>query len=235
MNGLKNYLINTGEGELFQFLKMERANLPADQFLDFDAILEDVMQKLIVRPLRKHLEIIFLKDFTQSGCLQLLSENITFARSLSLKDLNIPQDFEVNLKNLVDVSRNSLTRMQEAYSPSEKLECLLEMISHIIQSGSPTSTISVSSLCSILCYIIIHTNWDSLEIECEYMWGLLPPAALSKEGGYYLSILSCAIHIIKNLHLQNMPVHESTYALEKTSSTFLTIFVADEQTNQLSE
>ena len=78
---------------------MERANLPADQFLDFDAILEDVMQKLIVRPLRKHLEIIFLKDFTQSGCLQLLSENITFARSLSLKDLNIPQELEVNLKN----------------------------------------------------------------------------------------------------------------------------------------
>ena len=61
MNGLKNYLINTGEGESFQFLKLERANLPADQFLDFDAILEDVMQKLIVRPLRKHLEIIFLK------------------------------------------------------------------------------------------------------------------------------------------------------------------------------
>merc|ERR1711976_757025 len=67
------------------------------------------------------------------------------------------------------------------------------------------------------------------------MWGLLPPAALSKEGGYYISILSCAIHMLKKLHLHNIPVHESNNALEKTSSPFLRIFVPDEQKNQLSQ
>merc|ERR1719244_1135318 len=77
MNGLKNYLIITGEGELFQLLKLERAKLSPDQFLDLDMILEEAMQNLIVRPLREHLELI--------------------------------------LKSLVDICRNSLTRMREAF------------------------------------------------------------------------------------------------------------------------
>ena len=93
----------------------------------------------------------------------------------------------------------------------------------------------MSNLCSFLCYLIIHTNWDSMEIECEYMWGLLPPTALSKEGGYYLSILSCAIHWIKNLYLKNTPIHYSTKSLEETFPLFLTIFVPDNHTNLLSQ
>ena len=136
MNGLKNYLIITGEEEFFHILKLERAKLLPDEFLDLDSILEDVMQKLIVRPLRKHLEDIFLEEFTQTGCLQLLSENITNALSLSHKDLNIPQDFVENLDSLVDISRNFLTKMRESFSPSDKLECFLEIINHIRRSVS---------------------------------------------------------------------------------------------------
>ena len=136
MNGLKNYLIITGEGELFQLLKLERAKLSPDQFLDLDMILEEVMQNLIVRPLREHLELIFIQDFTRSGCFQLLSRNITSALSLSCTEFNIPQELEPNLKSLVDICRNSLTRMREAFSPSDKLACFLEIINHVFQSVS---------------------------------------------------------------------------------------------------
>ena len=86
MNGLKNYLIITGEGELFQLLKLLKAKLSPDQYLDLDTILEDVIQGLIVRPLRKHLDLLFVQDFTQSGCIQLLSKNITFGLSLFYPD-----------------------------------------------------------------------------------------------------------------------------------------------------
>lgn len=36
------------------------------------------------------------------------------------------------------------------------------------------------------------------EIEAEYMWGLLHPSLLSGEGGYYLTTLSSAVHVLKN-------------------------------------
>lgn len=36
------------------------------------------------------------------------------------------------------------------------------------------------------------------EIEAEYMWGLLHPSLFSGEGGYYLTTLSSAVHVLKN-------------------------------------
>lgn len=234
MNGLKNYLIITGEGEFFQLLKLERAKLSPDQFLDLDTILEEVMQNLIVRPLRKHLELIFIQDFTRSGCVQLLSKNITFALSLSYRDFNIPQEFEPNLKSLVDICRNSLTRMREAFSPSDKLTCFLEIINHVIQSVSPVTEISLPHICSILCYLMIQTNWDTMEIECEYMWGLLPPTSLAREGGYYLSLLSCAVHMLKNLSQSQEP-EPVCLPTSMPRSPLLQVSVPDEQTNSLAQ
>lgn len=37
------------------------------------------------------------------------------------------------------------------------------------------------------------------------MWGLLDPDLLVGEGGYYLTTLSSAVHVIKTLHLANDP------------------------------
>jgi len=234
MNGLKNYLIITGEGELFQLLKLERAKLSPDQFLDLDGILEEVMQNLIVRPLRKHLELIFIQDFTRSGCIQLLSKNITFALSLSYREFNIPEELELNLKSLVDICRNSLTRMREAFSPSDKLTCFLEIINQVIQSVSPVTDISLPQICSIICYLMIQTNWDTMEIECEYMWGLLPPTSLAREGGYYLSLLSCSIHMLKNLYKSQESDHLARLS-NIPASPLLQVSVPDDQTNSLAQ
>jgi len=234
MNGLKNYLIITGEGELFQLLKLERAKLSPDQFLDLDMILEEAMQNLIVRPLREHLELIFIQDFTRSGCFQLLSRNITSALPLSCTEFNIPQELELNLNSLVDICRNSLTRMREAFSPSDKLACFLEIMNHVFQSVSPAREISLSQICSILCYLLIQTNWDTMEIECEYMWGLLPPTLLAKEGGYYLSLLSCSVHMIKNMFKHNQQ-EEGGRTASLSSSSILHVSVPDEETNTLAQ
>eukprot|EP00092_Neocalanus_flemingeri_P018925 GFUD01020501.1.p1 GENE.GFUD01020501.1~~GFUD01020501.1.p1 ORF type:complete len:785 (-),score=183.72 GFUD01020501.1:94-2232(-) len=230
MNGLKNYLMITGEGELFQLLKLERAKLSPDQFLDLDTILEEVMHDLIVRPLRKHLELLFIQDFTRSGCIQLLSKNITYALSLSFRDFSIPEEFEPNLISLVEFCRNALLRMREAFSPSDKLNCFLQIINHVLQSASLIMEVSLPRLCSLLCYLIVQTNWDSMEIDCEYMWGLLSPTLLAKEGGYYLSLLSCAVHMLKNI--PKLPGH-SWLSSSISQSPLLPVTVPDDQTDSL--
>ena len=38
----------------------------------------------------------------------------------------------------------------------------------------------------------------SVEIEADYMWGLLHPSLLTGEGGYYLTSLSSAVLVLKN-------------------------------------
>jgi isoleucyl-tRNA synthetase len=55
MNGMKNYLVRHGEGELHQIIKDERMKLNSDEFLNVDLILEEIMHTLILGPLTVHL------------------------------------------------------------------------------------------------------------------------------------------------------------------------------------
>ena len=93
---------------------------------------------------------------------------------------------------------------------------------------------SLSQICSILCYLLIQTNWDTIEIECEYMWGLLPPTSLAKEGGYYLSLLSCSVHMIKNM-FKHKQEEATGITASFSSSSILHVSVPDEVTNTLAQ
>ena len=101
---------------------------------------------------------------------------------------------------------------------------------------SPAREMSLSQICSILCYLLIQTNWDTIEIECEYMWGLLPPTSLAKEGGHYLSLLSCSVHMIKNMFKHKQEEEEATgITASLSSSSILHVSVPDEETNTLAQ
>ena len=51
----------------------------------------------------------------------------------------------------------------------------------------------------MLLYVLLQAGSVSLEIEADYMWGLLHPCLLAGEGGYYLTTLSSAVHVLKGL------------------------------------
>lgn len=63
--------------------------LRANEFLNLDAILEGVMHKLVVRPLREHLYRLFVDEYSDNGAIQLLAENIKYARTKTPKDIGI--------------------------------------------------------------------------------------------------------------------------------------------------
>jgi len=47
-------------------------------------------------------------------------------------------------------------------------------------------------------WVLVRGGMVAAEIEAEFMWGLLQPSLLSGEGGYYLTTLSSAVHVLKN-------------------------------------
>ena len=49
----------------------------------------------------------------------------------------------------------------------------------------------------MLIYVLVHCGTVSVEIEADYMWGLLHPSLLTGEGGYYLTSLSSAVLVLK--------------------------------------
>merc|ERR1719305_1791200 len=135
MNGLKNYTVNSGEGEVARLIQRERECLRPDQFFDVDMVLEDVMQTLIILPLKDHLKKVFLEDFTSSGSLQLVAENINFSLSLSASEFRVPGDFLPRLRDTTDLCRRNFTSMASLYSPSAKLDLLLSTMSSLLSSS----------------------------------------------------------------------------------------------------
>lgn len=58
-------------------------------------------------------------------------------------------------------------------------------------------------------WVLVQSGMIAAEIEAEYMWGLLHPSLLSGEGGYYLTTLSSAVHVLKNFRASEPAVDVS--------------------------
>ena len=112
----------------------------------------------------------FLEDFTSSGSLQLVAENINFSLSLSASEFRVPTTFLPKLRDTTDLCRRNFTTMASLYSPSAKLDLLLSTISSLLSSTSSSSTLvplSVPSFCSLLAYLVVHTGVETLEVEIK--------------------------------------------------------------------
>lgn len=101
MSGMKNYLVKHGEGDFQREVQRARSLLKPDEFLNLDSILEGVMHKLVVLPLREHLYGLFVDYYTGTGDLQLLVENVKYACTSEAVDFGIrvsslPPHLEVN-------------------------------------------------------------------------------------------------------------------------------------------
>lgn len=58
-------------------------------------------------------------------------------------------------------------------------------------------TLGADDLLPLLVWVLVRGRVVGAEVEAEYMWGLLHPSLLTGEGGYYLTTLSSAVHVLK--------------------------------------
>lgn len=89
MSGMKNYLVKHGERGFEKEVEKERLKLRPNEFLNLDAILEDVMMGLVVRPLREHVCQLFIDHYVATGALQTLAENIQHAHGKTIHELGV--------------------------------------------------------------------------------------------------------------------------------------------------
>ncbi|XP_064600127.1 uncharacterized protein LOC135466527 isoform X2 [Liolophura sinensis] len=208
MNGIKNYLVKHGEGELEALIELEREKLEANEILNIDAIIEGALHKCVIHPLKHHIYKLFVEQYNRNGSLKLLSDNIKYARTKTTQELGIKAGLETPTAVSLEVIKNYLLKMQKAYSPLKKLENLLgatSSIYHSVQScsekGKPKASLGADDFLPMFIYVLVHCGLVSAEIEAEYMWGLLHPSILTGEGGYYLTTLSSAVLVLRNMHL----------------------------------
>lgn len=203
MSGMKNYLVTSGEKEFEAIVKRQQSNLKATEFLNLDAILEDVLVRLVLRPLKDHINKLFVDAYSANGSIQQLANNMKYARSQQYVRLGIKAELSPPAGASLDTICSLLTRMQKVYAPREKLEALLATISHIYQAmyenGNTCGSGDADDLVPMIMWVLCQSRMVSAEVEADYMWGLLLPSASSGEASYYLEAFHSAIHALKNL------------------------------------
>lgn len=218
MNGMKNYLVKHGEGKFHQEVESARSRLKSDEFLNLDAILETVMHQLVVLPLREHLYGMFVDYYTRTEDIQLLAQNVKYACGRSPTDFGIRQAVAPPTSSALHQISNLLLRLQEAELPLEKLDLFLHIITSIFEAtGCPRGQqLGADDFLPILVFVVAKCGFVGAEIEAEFMWGLLQPALLNGEAGYYLTALCSAVHVLKSFMASD---NEGTGSLDWRSSS----------------
>ncbi|KAK3867977.1 hypothetical protein Pcinc_026603 [Petrolisthes cinctipes] len=202
MSGMKNYLVTSGEREFEAIVKQQQGTLKATEFLNLDAILEDVLVRLVLRPLWTHINKLFVETYTASGAIQLLATNMKYARTQPTSRLGVRAELWPPRGSCLTTIRSLLARMQRVYAPREKLESLLATVSHIYQAmyegGVGGVQGEAEDLVPMIMWVLSQAGVVSAEIEANYMWGLLLPSASDGEASYYLEAFHSAIHALKN-------------------------------------
>nr|XP_022912808.1 protein sprint isoform X2 [Onthophagus taurus] len=232
MSGMKNYLVKHGEKGFDKEVERERNKLKSTEFLNLDAILEGVLHCLVVSPLKNHLHKLFIDKYTKTGAIVLLAENIKYAMTRPTSELAIKPKITLPNDAALQTIQQYLNRLQAADSPLEKLEYLLAAIAAIFNSVKTTQltgsgrnmTLGADDFLPLFVWVLVKTNFVAAEIEAEYMWGLLHPALLSGEGGYYLTTLSSAVHVLKNFKESS----EENFKNNLKTDSVLKVVVPDE-------
>ncbi|CAB3398269.1 unnamed protein product [Caenorhabditis bovis] len=216
INGMKNYLVKHGEGDLHRIIDEESARLNSNQILNIDAVLEAVLHKLLLREVKPLLYHVMVREHSKSGTLQLISSNIGIVRKMSLQQLGFNNADKLVIPNQQTMENVKLMmrKMQSHYSPLKKLENLMKSVSMVVgcqdksaalvneenadpamQKGIPAA----DDLVRWLVYILARTSTVGCEVEAWYMWELLPqPILMQSDASYYLTALFSAVHVLKS-------------------------------------
>ncbi|XP_011301200.1 protein sprint isoform X2 [Fopius arisanus] len=202
MSGMKNYLVKHGEREFEREVEKERLKLKPNEFLNLDAILEGVMMRLVVRPLREHVYKLFVDHYGATGSLKTLVESIQFAQGKHIQEFGVRGTITPPSDASLSLILKYIEHLRYSDSPLEKLENLLSAISAIFNSVKDANsdrhvTLGADDLLPLLVWVLVRGKVVDAEIEAEFMWGLLHPSLLTGEGGYYLTTLSSAVHVLK--------------------------------------
>ncbi|KAG7197349.1 hypothetical protein KM043_018456 [Ampulex compressa] len=233
MSGMKNYLVKHGEREFEKEVEKERLKLKANEFLNLDAILEGVMMGLVVRPLREHVYRLFVEHYAATGSLQTLAESIQHAQGKHIQDLGVRPKIIPPSESSLERILKYIDRLQKADSPLDKLENLLAAISAIFNSVKHANsgryvTLGADDLLPLLVWVLVRGKVVDAEVEAEYMWGLLHPSLLTGEGGYYLTTLSSAVHVLKTFKSSQGTMSTLNGCGTPDCSSVLRILVPDE-------
>lgn len=144
-----------------------------------------------------------------AGSVQQLLAGIRVAREIHPSSLGLKEGQSPPSTEILERATASMDRLQRAASPLDKLEQLLDACTAIYNHAAETcgDSVAAEDFLPLLAWLLAHCGFSTAEMEADFMWALLQPSLLAGEGGYFLTALSSAAQLLKNL--QSRPASPS--------------------------
>ncbi|XP_066438355.1 ras and Rab interactor 1 isoform X2 [Eleutherodactylus coqui] len=202
----KNYLSILKEVRAFMDKMKHMLRQSADKHLEAltseeqERVLEKSLHRLTLKPLRPYLLSEIQRGMEEDGELERLGRNIQAVKrgGPSLLGVKLKAPVVQDLEKI----RQKLLRMQEKYSPCDKVLMLLRACRGVYRSMDTLhdDACGADEFLPALCYVLALCDLPHLLIDIHYTTELLPQDALIGEGGYYLTSVSAALSVLSSLH-----------------------------------
>ncbi|XP_072031998.1 uncharacterized protein [Amphiura filiformis] len=226
MTGMKNFLFNRQVPQVDSVMD----KYPDLSMSELDAIVEGALHLYILKPLKDDIYQCFINEVkSRNGSLAILDHNIQTAKLRSMEELGIKSNYVPPHMEAMSEIKSLIIQMELSFSPIKKLDYLLQIVTSVYNtvvdknSGREVvQSMGADDFLPMFIYVLVQCEAVNIEVEADYMWGLLEPSKLSGEGGYYLTTLSSAICILKQFEQET----------QSETKGFLSVMVAME-TNEI--
>jgi hypothetical protein len=210
----------------------------------FDEVVERSLQDVVIQPLHTHIVSVMDDHFQNSKDLHIVRSNIQLGRFMKQSEVGIRDNLVAPDGQAMAAIAETLEEMQKTQSAMRKMELLLEAVKltydNIRDAKDPSKSmrgLGADDFLPIFVWVLIQCQCYRAELEAEYMWGLVHPSLLNGEGGYYLTTLTSAVHVIKQLKFDNRPEDPMNESLRSMSDcmAFLEVYIEDPVSGSLME
>lgn len=158
---------------------------------------------------RSHLYKLLGQEALTAGSVQQLVAGIRVAREVPPSSLGLKEGQPPPSADVLQRASASLERLQRAASPLDKLEQLLDACAIVYNHAAEAcgEAVAAEDFLPLLAWLLAHCGFTTAEMEADFMWAMLQPSLLAGEGGYFLTALSSAAQLLKNL--QSRPASPS--------------------------
>ena len=225
LNGMKNYLIKNSSERFLNLIDAIRQNLNlTQQIFNIDSLIEECLENIVLIKLKHKIYYLLVDWLISNNTLCVFSKNIkellSINKSLCKKLLGVK---DIPEPNILQKIRNYYICMQNEYSPFVKIKYILFIINELLFKFNKfnlalfdISHLNLSEFLPLVIYILCACNMYSMQIEIDYIWGLVYKQSINNEVIFYLTLMSSACHILKTLNLKllvsNFYLTKNTYA-----------------------
>ncbi|XP_033115826.1 protein sprint-like [Anneissia japonica] len=172
---------------------------------EVESIVEAALYQRILVPLKETIYSNYHHEYKRNGSILLLEEKMAAARSRTIEQLGIKTNFVPPNEEQMKTIKECFSCLQEAYSPYDKMDLILKAVTYIYdfvgdkEHGRAVQSMGADDFLPMLIYILVQCDMTTIEIETDYIWSLLEASAFTGEPAYYLTTLTSAIHVLKNV------------------------------------